>query len=124
MLSVTLYEYQAIITSVYDGDTVRADIDCGFHVWKRGEHLRLMGINSPELRGETRDTGLRARDALRERILGKPVWLKTEKPSVTVFPAGADMRDKYGRYLATIWDADGDVNAWMIEQGHAVSYLP
>ena len=30
MVPVTLYEYRAIIVSVYDADTVRADIDLGF----------------------------------------------------------------------------------------------
>ena len=35
-----------------------------------------------------------------------------------------DMRDKYGRYLAELWDEAGSINAWMVEAGHAVAYFP
>ena len=37
----TLYNYKAIVTSVYDGDTCTVDIDLGLHSWIRGEKLRL-----------------------------------------------------------------------------------
>lgn len=122
VVEVTLYEYRAIVDSIYDGDTVRCSIDLGFGIWRRDEPLRLLGINAPEVRGEKREAGIASRDALRTRILGKLVWLRTVRPTVENFP-GQDMRDKYGRYLATIWDEEGDVNAWMVEQGHAVSYM-
>jgi endonuclease YncB( thermonuclease family) len=46
-----LYTYKAQITEVYDGDTVTADIDLGFHTWRRDEKLRLYEINAPEMRG-------------------------------------------------------------------------
>ncbi len=118
---MTLWEYRAQVVSVYDGDTVRADIDLGFGIWRRDEPLRLLGINAPEVRGAERDAGLRSRDALRDRVLGRVVWLRTVKPRADLFPA-QDMRDKYGRYLATIWNEAGDVNAWMIEAGFAPRY--
>ena len=31
----TLYHYRAIVTDVYDGDTLTVDLDLGFHVWVR-----------------------------------------------------------------------------------------
>ena len=31
----TLYHYRAIVTEVYDGDTLTVDLDLGFHVWVR-----------------------------------------------------------------------------------------
>lgn len=110
---ITLYEYEAIVRSVYDGDTVRVDVDLGFHIWRYNEALRLYGINAFEMTGSQREKGIVARDALRERVLHKPVFVRTVK----------DKQEKYGRYLATIFDADGEVNAWLVQKGYAVPYM-
>lgn len=107
-----LYRYKAEIISVYDGDTVTADIDLGFHTWRRDEDLRLHGIDAPEVRGPERADGIKSRDALRERILGKELFICTIK----------DKQGKYGRYLVVIWVGDENINDWMIEAGHAVPY--
>ncbi|MDH3269549.1 MAG: thermonuclease family protein [Ignavibacteria bacterium] len=88
-----LYNYKAIVTSVYDGDTCTVDIDLGLSVWLRGEKLRLNRINAPELRGEERPKGLKSRDFLRSKIDGKEITIETIK----------DRKGKYGRYLAEIW---------------------
>lgn len=108
-----LWTYRAIITSVTDGDSCRARIDLGFGIYKSGEALRLAGINAPEMRGETLEAGRAARDALRLRVLGKLVTIKTRK----------DAQEKYGRYLAAIWDEQGCVNDWMVEADYAVRYM-
>ncbi len=122
-LSITLWEYRAIIASIYDGDTLRADIDLGFGTWKHNETLRLFGINTPELQGETRVEGLYARDALRSRLpMSKQVWVRTIKPSTLTVPQ-IEKREKYGRWLATIWDDEGNVNDWLVLSGHAQPYL-
>lgn len=104
-----LYHYRAKIVAVYDGDTVTADIDLGFHVWLRGEKLRLIRINAPEVRGPERPQGLKSRDALRRHILGKKVIVETIK----------DRKGKYGRYLAEIWLGEENVNDWLVSQGLA-----
>ncbi len=88
----SFYLYKAVISSVYDGDTVTADIDLGFHVWIHDEKLRLSRINAPEVRGKERPEGLISRDWLREKIQGKAVVIKTVK----------DKKGKYGRYLIEI----------------------
>ncbi len=108
-----LYEYRAIITSVYDADSCRARLDLGFGIYKADEALRLAGINAPEMRGDTLDLARAARDALRLRVLGKLVTIRTHK----------DAQEKYGRYLAEIWDEAGSVNAWLVEAGYAVPYM-
>ena len=77
-----MFEYRAIITKVYDGDTVTADIDLGFGVWVKKQKLRMMGINAPEIKGASRELGLKSRDALRERILNKSVVIKTKKDKI------------------------------------------
>ena len=100
--STHLYNYKAVVTSVYDGDTCTVDIDLGMGVWLKGEKIRLYGINTPELRGAERTEGLRARDYLRSLVLDEPIMLSTVK----------DRRGKYGRYLGTLWLQDTD-DTWM-----------
>jgi len=48
-----MYEYNCTITRVVDGDTVDVDVDLGWDTWRRGERIRLYGIDTPECR--TRD---------------------------------------------------------------------
>tara|TARA_E500000331_G_C17110784_1_gene649542 strand:+ start:192 stop:512 length:321 start_codon:yes stop_codon:yes gene_type:complete len=105
-----MYEYKATITAVYDGDTVTADIDLGFEVWLHGQKLRLLNINTPEVRGKTRPEGIIARDALRNRILGKEVIVKS------------DRRGKYGRWLVEIIIDEENINSWLLSEGYAVPY--
>ncbi len=110
-----LYHYKAVIKSVYDGDTCKADIDLGLHVWITGETLRLYGINAPEVRGEERPQGIVSRDYLRALILDREILVETIR----------DSKGKYGRYLARLWlddDEEGlvDVNQRMVDSGHAV----
>ena len=42
-----LFHYNAIVQSVYDGDTCRVDIDLGLGIWVRNEKIRLVRINAP-----------------------------------------------------------------------------
>ena len=102
-----LYHYKAHITKVYDGDTVTADIDLVFNVVMRKQKLRLLGIDTPEIRGEERPEGLVARDRLSELILNTDVHIVTHK----------DTSGKYGRWLVTIYarlhDLDKDETSWI-----------
>lgn len=104
-----LHEYRARIVRVVDGDTVEADVALGFNTWRRGERLRLVGIDAPEPRGETRAAGERATDALRRRIEGRELVICTV----------ADRADSFGRYLVRIYDGAEAVNDWLIEKGLA-----
>ena len=103
------YTYKAKIVSVYDGDTVTADIDLGFRVWIRDEKLRLSRINTPEVRGVQRPDGLISRDWLRDMILGKEVIIKTLK----------DKKGKYGRYIVEIYFDGQNINDLLVENGLA-----
>tara|TARA_B100000131_G_C17637060_1_gene418418 strand:+ start:175 stop:498 length:324 start_codon:yes stop_codon:yes gene_type:complete len=105
-----MYEYEAIVTSVYDGDTITVDIDLGFDVILKKQKIRLLGIDTPEVRGSERTDGLISRDALRKKILGEQVVIKTEK------------RGKYGRWLGTIYIESTNINQWLINEGYAVEY--
>ena len=88
-----LYNYKAVVTRVYDGDTITVDFDLGLGIWCKGQKIRLYGIDTPELRGSERKAGLESRDWLREKILDKTVYIKTIK----------DRKGKYGRWLGEIW---------------------
>ncbi len=108
-----LYYYRAKVVSVYDGDTIRVNLDLGFKTWIKNEKIRLARINAPELRGPEREAGLQARDFLREQILQKEVILQTLK----------DRQGKYGRYLGEIWlEKEGkwvNINDMLVENGFA-----
>ena len=57
-----MYEYNAKLVRVIDGDTVDLDVDLGFHLTIR-ERFRLEGIDTPEIRGGTDETKAAARAA-------------------------------------------------------------
>ena len=44
------YTYDAKITSIYDADTMVANIDVGFRFSRNGEVLRLYAIDAPEIK--------------------------------------------------------------------------
>jgi endonuclease YncB( thermonuclease family) len=112
-----VYEYNATVVRVIDGDSVVIDIhkDVGFGVVVNlRQTVRMKGIDAPETVGATRKEGL-ASKALLASILpvGTPVIVRTEKP---------DPRDKYGRFLATIWKEGLDLSEHMVTVGAAVAY--
>ena len=113
-----LYRYQAVVKSVYDGDTCTVDIDLGLGNWIHGENLRLYRINAPEVRGRERPQGLISRDFLRSQINRKKVIIQTVKGKAR------DKKGKFGRYLADIWlkDESGswiNVNDLLVKKGYA-----
>lgn len=105
------YTYRATVLSVYDGDTITVQIDCGFDITIK-QKVRLLGINTPEIRGEERELGLKARNYLRELILRQNVIIKTEK----------DKTGKYGRLLGTIYLGEMNINEHLINEGFAKPY--
>lgn len=103
-----MYEYEATVVSIHDGDTLRADVDLGFDTWRGNEPFRLIGIQAPEL---GKPGGRESRDWLRDLLpLGTTVRIVTEK----------DRTEKYGRYLATIFKGELNVNDALVDAGHAV----
>lgn len=109
-----MYEYRAFVRKVYDGDTITCDIDLGFNMIMRNQKLRLHGINTPEVRGKSREDGLKVRDLVRQRISNKWVIIKTKR----------DKKGKYGRWLAEIFEpgVEESLNSWLLNEGHAVEY--
>jgi endonuclease YncB( thermonuclease family) len=92
------------VTAVIDGDTL---------VLASGVHLRLIGINTPELaHGTGPDEPLAdaARERLAQLVLDQRVRIEP----------GVESRDRYGRLLASVFLDDGsDVQAALLEAGLA-----
>lgn len=108
-----LYYYKATVVSVYDGDSITCNISLGFGFFYNKIKLRLEGIDSPELRGDTLEAARLSRDYLKSLILDKEVIVLTSK----------DLKGKYGRYIAKIYiEQDGEfscVNDMLVENGYA-----
>lgn len=93
--------------SVIDGDTIEI----------AGRRFRLHGIDAPEsgqsctgADGETYRCGQRAALALAEKIGNSIVACKKREV------------DRYRRIVGVCGTSGMDLNAWMVEQGHAVAY--
>jgi len=107
------YTYNAKVRSVYDGDTIRVDIDLGFDIWLNDQSIRLHGINAPEVKGSTKLKGLASRDRLRELILNKDIVLETIK----------DSKEKFGRWLGKIHLDNSCINDILLKEKHAQPYI-
>ena len=68
-----MFEYNAVLDRVVDGDTIDATIDLGFDTWKK-TRIRFYGINAPESRTrdlEEKKKGLAAKERLIEILKAK-----------------------------------------------------
>ena len=113
-----LFRYRARLTRVVDGDTVRLDLDLGLKIWVLDQILRLIDIDTPEIRGAERQDGLRSKAFVVERLTGLG-------PDDLIVETIQDSKGKYGRWLARIhYRREGvwtDLNQELIDTGHAKS---
>ncbi len=92
---------------VIDGDSIVVHVGIMPGLELHGIHVRLQGINAPELR---HDGGPAARDYLRSLL-----------PEGTAITLVSSQEDKYGRLLARVVLADGsDASSLMLSSGNAV----
>ena len=106
------------VIKVYDGDTITI---AGRLPYPESPlyrfPVRLLGIDSPEIKGKTekeKEAAHKAQRALEDLVLHRKVILRDVST------------EKYGRILANIYlvtDTDETfVNKWMLSNGHAVPY--
>jgi len=110
---------------VYDGDTVHFVVNYNGR-WIR-RRFRLIGYNSPEIKGTTseeKERAVAARDYLADRLLDKKAFLYLHD------------FDKWGRVLCDVYVIEDEdaitldnafkhhLNVEMIEKGHGVPYHP
>ena len=113
-----MFEYEATLDRVIDGDTVDLNIDLGFGIWKHSTRIRLVRIDTPEKR--TRDLlekhfGYLATDFVTDKL---------NTASKIVVRTTIDSKDKYGRILGDIF-VNGNsysINDQLISHRLAVFY--
>lgn len=111
MIPTQQYVFRATLSRVIDGDTLDLDIDQGMHS-HRLERVRLLGVNAPEMHGESAQAGLNAKAFV-------TVWLGSNDLTVQTYKS-----DVFGRYLATIWKPDGKcLNDDLLTSGNAVVFV-
>ena len=113
MIPQPQYVYRTRVIRVIDGDSMVLEIDLGCHV-AITRAVRLVGIDTPEVVGATREAGIAAREWAREWLFDTRLVVETR----------LDANDKFGRLLATIWRAGDPVslNAGLVAAGHAREY--
>ena len=111
-----MFEYNATVTRVVDGDTIDAIVDLGFSTFKK-VRIRMHGINAPESR--TRDLkekkkGLAAKARLIE-------MLEENKNEFILVSHGVG---KFGRCLGEIFlnKKENSINKQLIWEGHGTEY--
>jgi micrococcal nuclease len=92
-----IHIYQAKIVEVVDGDTFDLMIDLGFNNFTK-QRMRLYGIDAPEVRTQA------GKDLAWNLSMQYPGSLPVIVQSVEG-PKSKQFRDKYGRFLAIIYDA-------------------
>ena len=113
-----MFEYNAVLDRVIDGDTVDATIDLGFDTWKK-TRIRFYGINTPESRTrdlEEKKRGLAAKDRLIEIL----------KANDNKFVLKSHGVGKYGRCLGELFVeslGETSVQETLINEGHGVAYF-
>ena len=100
-ISLTSSAFEAIVTAVTDGDTVKIEYE------NKTIKVRLAGIDTPELKQEF---GLEAKKALEEKVLNKTVYIDGDK------------KDRYGRLITDLKIGSRWINKELVEEGYAWHY--
>lgn len=103
--------YPELAGKPWTKDTVKRVIDGDTYQAAGGEKVRLIGVNTPELKGETREYGERARAFTRDRLEGRTVYQFRDVSDT----------DRYGRLLRYVFVAGDPVmfNETLLREGYA-----
>jgi micrococcal nuclease len=112
-----MFEYNATVIKVVDGDTIDAMVDLGFGTWKK-VRIRMHGINAPESRTrnlEEKKKGLAAKARLIE-------MLEENKNHFILISHGVG---KFGRCLGEIYikGHNTSLNKQLISEGYGTEYF-
>jgi micrococcal nuclease len=99
-----MYEYNAQIINVIDGDTLDLKVDLGFYTFIENR-FRLPRINTPEL---STLEGISAKEFV-QQFTGVSCIIQTTK----------NPKDKYGRFLAEIFVGGINLSDELIRLGYA-----
>ena len=90
------------VVKVIDGDTIRVNLDLGFRVGMTEQTLRLLRVNTPEIKGSTREAGMRAKAFTREWLGSHSNLLMRSRK----IEPGHAIEDSFGRYLVEVFGDD------------------
>lgn len=109
------------ITSFYDGDTFRANINAWPPVIGERVPVRIAGINAPERRSRCHTEAEKERE--RELAAEARIYLVERLRGAEVVELRRIERGSFFRIIAEVW-ADGEnVGEEMIEAGHALPFI-
>lgn len=94
-----MYQYNAFIRKVVDGDTIEIDIDLGLSIWVHNEKIRLYGIDTPEVYGVKKGSAEWERGNLASEFVKKYLVENNQVIIETI----KDKKEKFGRYLGLIY---------------------
>lgn len=103
------FTYRAELVRVIDGDTVVLNVDLGFETWMHNQTIRLYGIDTPEMRGEEKPEGEKAKEWLQERLYGREIVLQSIQ----------DKKGSFGRWLGILFTDGENVNEELVSAGMA-----
>jgi endonuclease YncB( thermonuclease family) len=114
-----VYEYNAKLNKVIDGDTIDADIDLGFQTFVK-QRIKLYGVDTPQSRSKVateKEEGIKAKNKLIE-LLPRDFKVRTV----------LNKRGKFGRVLGHVYTVDPDgkevnINETMVKEGYATKYF-
>ena len=120
------YYYNAELVRVVDCDTIDVNLDLGFDIELKKVRLRLLGIDAFETKRNSRakKQSLAEGKSLDEIVAhGKAgtAWLM-------VYLSGKDLivhtikKDSFGRWLATVYANDENLNLKLLSEGYAKEY--
>ena len=105
-----LFRFSATVVKIVDADTIDFLVDLGFRI-NQEVRVRLFGINAPERNALG---GSEATAYVKTKLpVGREVIIETFK----------NPTDKYGRWLATIYLDDVNLNQLIVADGHAVPFF-
>ena len=99
---------EALVLQVIDGDTIRVARDGNVEI------VRLIGIDTPEIRRPEECFGKAAAAEMRNLVEGKTVQLEPDASQGDV--------DIYGRKLRYVWHWQTLINERLLQDGYAKEY--
>lgn len=96
-----MYEYNAKIINIVDGDTFDLDIDLGFHIHIH-ERIRILDLDTPEKRGKKeKEIGLIVTNFAKEKFFGLDVVIHSKQELIP-------KTDSFGRWLVDVIIQSGE----------------
>ena len=102
------------VTSIYDADTFRVDIDKWPGIIGERIPVRVLGIDAPEIRGKCEQEKLKARSAKQFTV--------EQLRKAKVIELRNIQRGKYFRLLADVYVDNKSLSDLLIKSGHARRY--